>query len=217
MVVVFVLCLVGSACAAQTQTWDPFVYFWTRVYTSPGVQDTYNCASDDFNVGNPVEVFPEDGQQAEDMDRFRLTLDGLQLSVNRPFIQTAGGSSSATFDLVLADGWAVCGSVFGGGFVPDPYATFVGSDAGSGYITWAANTPVGYTTSLLLGVGDSMSIRKHPTYGGSPTWEQSLAIAPHSFDISKTGAMVPECPPICSLSAFLSSGFWMLRRRIRKQ
>lgn len=60
-----------------------------------------------------------------------------------------GGAVEA--DLDFSGEWAVCGNVDGGNLVRDNYATFAATETGGGHIVWAANTPAGYSTNLLLG------------------------------------------------------------------
>ena len=47
--------------------------------------------------------------------------------------------------------WAVCGSVANNVFTPDPYATFVITAPGYGYVSWSANTPSGYVAPVVMG------------------------------------------------------------------
>lgn len=87
---------------------------------------------------------------------FTLSDDDV-LTLNRTSICTPwSGSSSECYILHISGNWAVCGSVDGetGDLIPDPYATFEYGDTGTevrGKVTWAPDTPPGYTCPLLLG------------------------------------------------------------------
>lgn len=213
---VIIVALLGTASpgTADSVTWDAFVYHWTRVYTGHDLQDIYNCPADEFNSGNPVEVYLDSGDRLEDKDRFRFTFDGSALSVNRGYIRTVGFSSSVTFDLVLDPGWAVCANVVDGAVVADPYASFTESGFGTGSIRWADNTPSGYTTGLLLGHNNTIRIRKHPTFGGTGSWEQWRTVAPQWLTAGgPDGAAVPECGTLCALGAYFASTLLLRRKK----
>lgn len=59
--------------------------------------------------------------------------------------------------LWMTSGWAACYHDDGNGVLsPDRFAAFVDDLDGNGHIAWSADTPMGYTTDLLLGYNNSM-------------------------------------------------------------
>ena len=80
-----------------------------------------------------------------------FTLDSDILSLNTQAIGTDSGSSSVAWKLMFSGDWAVFGSVDpSGALTRDPYASF-NYDGLGGSISWATNTPDGYTAPLLFG------------------------------------------------------------------
>lgn len=108
---------------------------------------------------NPVEWGPTD---------ITFTFEDNQLSLNTHAVQTVGGSSAIRWELMFSGEWAVCGSIVDNQLIRDPYATFIPSDNHNGSVQWAENTPVGYSTHLLLGADfEGCGKRSYtPLYGG---------------------------------------------------
>lgn len=77
--------------------------------------------------------------------------DGSNLSLGSSSFGYSTYNDTITNTLLFSGSWAVLGSVQDNALVPDPYARFVQTSAGSGSIVWAPDTPYGYCAPLLLG------------------------------------------------------------------
>lgn len=158
------------------------------------------------------------------------TLDNYQLILDPDSVHTVGGSSAYHWNLGFSGQWAVLGSISSSIFTPDPYASFIQTGMGEGYVSWDSSTPLGHTTSLILGgsfYGDGAATYQeqstfpadtvtgtlvlHRTFLGGYGNEYEL----RSGGFSVTYQVVPEPS---SLLIFLAGlpGFRVLLRRARE-
>lgn len=156
-------------------------------------------------------------------------LEDNHLTLNPDSVHTVGGSSAYHWNLLFSGRWAVVGSIgVDDVLTPDPYASFVETEHGEGYVSWDSATPDGYTTSLVLGgwfIGNGAATYQEQNVFPSDTVTGTLVLhrmfqggigheyelRSHTLDI--TYQVVPE--PSCMIMFALGlAGLRVMRRML---